>query len=212
MLENGNRVFGVLLMIFASMRNDGAVSIRCSISSWYVAPEFRIFGSMMVSQALKHPFTYLNISPARHTFLIIEAQRFRRFCEGTFAAVPVLARDNGKTRISWIKDPTRPKASVPLNELQLLGDHERLGCISLWCKTRDGWLSFNFPTSFRRWASVAAMRAAHLLSFHGRPHARRWANWAIPGTPQHAAHAHERSCSTSRRVVLRRETDVLPGA
>lgn len=146
MLENGNRVLGVLLMIFASMRNDGAVSIRCNISSWYVAPEFRIFGSMMVSQALKHPVTYLNISPARHTFSIIEAQRFSRFCEGTFAAVPVLARGNGKTRISRIKDPTRPNASVPLNELQLLGDHERFGCINLWCETRDG----GYPLIFRR--------------------------------------------------------------
>ena len=64
---------------------------RCNLSSWYVEPAFRAYATLLVSHALGHKdVTYMNISPAPHTWPIIEAQGFSRYCDGVFVAVPML--------------------------------------------------------------------------------------------------------------------------
>ena len=49
MLEVGGAASGVVLLI--ASRAGGVV--RCNVSSWYVAPQARAYGSLLVTQALK---------------------------------------------------------------------------------------------------------------------------------------------------------------
>ena len=73
------------------MSHSGQITTRCNLSSWYVDPAFRAYATLLVSHALSHrDVTYLNVSAAPHTWPIIEAQGFARYCDGIFVAVPLL--------------------------------------------------------------------------------------------------------------------------
>jgi len=145
MLEARGTAVGVLLLICSQRQDLGEV--RCNGAAWYVAPDFRNFAPLLISRSLKHGGEHLNVSPAIHTWPIIEALGLRRFCEGTFAAVPALARCSGKTKIMRILDASHFQNFSPtIADLKFLLDHERYGCLCLWCETDDG----GYPFIFRR--------------------------------------------------------------
>jgi hypothetical protein len=125
---------GVLLLIFARTIIDGEVKVRCNVSSWYVAPAFRTYATLLVSRALSHKnVTFFNITPSPATWPILEAQGFGRFCAGTFISVPLVGGGDRRCRVF------RPGASlVPGDDLSdfevtLLRDHEAWGCLNLVC-------------------------------------------------------------------------------
>jgi hypothetical protein len=132
MLESAGRAVGTLLLI-ASEREDG--SVCCNLSSWYVKPQFNLYSSLLVLRATRHPdVTYVNVSPAPGTWRTIEAQGFRPFSVGVFAA-PILAgyRANGG-RALWVRPDRDELAAIPKSELRMMLDHHRFGCMSLWCE------------------------------------------------------------------------------
>ena len=144
MLETGTASIGVILLIFSLVPNSGTV--RCNGSAWYVVPAFRIFAPLLLLKLLRHQVTHTNVSPSLHTLPTIEALGYRRFCDGAFAAIPVLAAGIGKTRISRVVEAMHPERFVPADDLQFLRDHESFGCLSLWCETQDK----GYPFIFRR--------------------------------------------------------------
>jgi hypothetical protein len=144
MLETGTTAVGVILLIFSKAQDSGAV--RCNGSGWYVMPAFRTFAPLLLKMALGHRVTHTNMSPAFHTWPMIEALGYRRFCNGAFAAIPVLASGFGKTKIRRVVKATHPQRFVPADNLQLLRDHESFGCLSIWCETLNG----GYPFIFRR--------------------------------------------------------------
>ena len=146
MLESGRAAVGVIVLIFSQMLNSGTV--RCNGSGWYVAPAFRTFAPLLLLRILRHRVIHTNLWPALHTLPTIEALGYRRFCNGVFAAVPVLAAGTykTKTKITRVVEATHPERFVPAGELQFLRDHESYGCLSLWCETQDG----GYPFIFRR--------------------------------------------------------------
>jgi hypothetical protein len=148
MLEVGTAAVGVILLICTKMQNSCAV--QCCESSWYVAPEFRAYASLLILKTFKFRATHLNLSPAPHTVPIIEALGFRRFCNGVFAAVPALAAETGKTKIIRVVNTMHPEKFLPVGVLRLLQDHESFGCLSLWCETQDGGVPFIFRRRFMK--------------------------------------------------------------
>jgi len=92
LLERGEVPVGAILMIYSTLLQGDRVATRCNLSSWYVAPEYRAYASLLVSHALSHKdVTYLNVSAAPHSLPIIEAQGFAPYCEGIFIALPALS-------------------------------------------------------------------------------------------------------------------------
>jgi len=58
----GGRIVGVLLLIASEAVDDVR---RCNVSRWYVEPEYRVYGTLLVRRALRHrDVTYINVSPA----------------------------------------------------------------------------------------------------------------------------------------------------
>ena len=132
LLETDGAVVGVILLIFAHVPSPCGVVLRCNLSSWYVAEPFRTFGSMLITRALRHrEATYLNITPAPHTWPILAAPGFVRFCEGRVLALPILSLRGRGTVVSAAT--AEPGNDIDSAEIALLRDHAAWGCISVVC-------------------------------------------------------------------------------
>jgi hypothetical protein len=146
LLESGDGPVGALLLICSTIREGGRVATRCNLSSWYVEPAYRAYATLLVSQALGHrDVTYTNVSAAPHTWPIIEAQGFSRYCDGVFVAVPMLKDlfgGGGGVRVFDARQD--PGASFDPAEREILHRHAEHGCISLWCETTEGAYPFVF--------------------------------------------------------------------
>jgi hypothetical protein len=126
LLDGGRGPVGVILLI-SSRRGE---QIIANLSSWYVEPQWRTHSTMLIAMAtkLKH-VTYLNASPAPHTWRTLQAQGFTPYNFGRSAvfALP------GRGAVS---------ETIPddLPEAQLLRDHRMLGWISVTVE-KDGIVS-----------------------------------------------------------------------
>ena len=125
-LDGGFGPVGVVLLI-SSMRGDRIVS---NLSSWYVEPQWRTHSTLLISMAtrLKH-VTYLNASPAPHTWRTLQAQGFApyNFGRSAYFALP------GRGVVSDV-------IADDLAEAQLLRDHRAMGWVSLTVE-KDGIVS-----------------------------------------------------------------------
>ena len=160
LLESASVPVGVLLTIFSAVLVGDAMKLRCNLSSWYVEPEFRSYASLLASRASRHEcVTYSNLSPAPHTWSILQSQRFKIFANGLFIAVPVLADSVPGARLQSVTCGTLTDMALPSSEIQLLLDHANYGCLSLICKL-DG---HSFPFVFRPGLKYGIIRRAHLV-------------------------------------------------
>jgi hypothetical protein len=131
MLESDGSAVGAILLIFSTLRGGDTMTVRCNVSSWFVAPAFRSYASLFVSKALSHPnVTYLNITPAPHTVPIVRAQGYAQYNKGIFVAVPALQLRSGA---SIVTAEARPPAQCEPFEHELLLEHAKYGCMSFWC-------------------------------------------------------------------------------
>jgi hypothetical protein len=125
-LDGGFGPVGVLLLI-SSLRGDEIVS---NLSSWYVEPQWRMHSTLLVSLAtkLKH-VTYLNASPAPHTWRTLQAQGFTPYNFGRSAVFALPGR-------GAVSD------AIPddLPEARLLRDHRAIGLTVLTVE-KDGVVS-----------------------------------------------------------------------
>jgi hypothetical protein len=142
LLESEGRCVGVLLQIYAQVTEAGADAVRCNLSSWYVQPAFRSYAALLVSRALRHKeVTYLNVSPAEHTWPILQAQGYRRYSEGQVAAMPVLSLRGWGARVRRYRigeDGWPPETSA------LLDTHAALGLLVAVCERGGERAAFAF--------------------------------------------------------------------
>lgn len=145
LLEAQGTPVGVVLLIFTAIVVNGEEKIRCSTSSWYVEPEFRPYGPILRSQALKHgEVTYFNITPLPHTLPILEAQGFIRYCDGRFVAIPALSTTSKCSGVEAVTLDSSVGRGLPSFEIELLRAHLKYGCLSVVCSSVDGGHPFVF--------------------------------------------------------------------
>jgi hypothetical protein len=145
LLESDNKPVGTILLICAHVQSGDTSVRRCNLSSWYVEPAFRSYAALLVTRALAHKdVTYLNVSAARHTWPIIEAQGFARYSDGVFVAVPALNGLSGNPRVTILDARTQPPVPFDPLEQDILVQHAELGCISRWCVTPERAYPFVF--------------------------------------------------------------------
>jgi hypothetical protein len=163
LLENDGTAVGAILQIFSTHRSAGPQAHEmtiCNVSSWYVDPAFRGYAPFLVSQALKQKgVTYLNITSAPHTRPIVEAQGYRRYSNGVFAALPLLSRSPAGFDVRIIAADTVPQALFEGHERDLLQDHAGFGCISLWCEAAGR----AYPFVFRKRRVKGLVTCAQLI-------------------------------------------------
>ena len=162
LLESDGVVVGTVLLISTLMPGDDGPFLRCNLSSWCVADDFRAYAPMLVARALSHrDATYFNLTPARHTWPILEAQGFVRYCEGRFLAVPVLStHSRAASDITIIDDDVLPGPDLSQAEICLLRAHSsQYDCLSLICTLEN----LRYPFVFARWRKHGVIRLASLL-------------------------------------------------
>ena len=125
-LDGGIGPVGVILLI-SSQRGDRVIA---NLSSWYVEPQWRTHSTLLIAVAtkLKH-VTYLNASPAPHTWRTLQAQGFVPYNFGRSAVFALPGRGT-----------VRENIPDDLPEAQLLRDHRAMGQISLTVE-KDGIVS-----------------------------------------------------------------------
>src|SRR5665213_390647 len=95
-LESENALVGVLLLI-SSRRGDRIIA---NLSSWYVEPNWRTHSTLLVAMATKQKHvTYLNASPAPHTWRTLQAQGFHPYNFGRSAVFALPGRGTVSTVI-----------------------------------------------------------------------------------------------------------------
>ncbi|CCE00512.1 hypothetical protein [Bradyrhizobium sp. STM 3809] len=139
LLENDGHPVGVLLLIYGDRGSASRPEIWCNLSSWYVEPAFRNFATMLTRIAQRLPeVTYVNISAARQTWPIIEAQGFRAYCKGLFFSVPALSFAGLEARIEQVTAQAAPPDGLPRDEAELLIRHAGYGCLSIVVRSNSG--------------------------------------------------------------------------
>jgi hypothetical protein len=151
LLENQSTPVGVLLQIYSLRMSDGEPAIYCNLSSWYVEPAFRFYAPILTKTAQRHSeVTYINISPARWTWPIVEIQAFHAYCEGLFLSFPALCAAFGVT-VEIILSNMTSIDGLAANEVNLLRRHAGYGCLSLICRSDCGVFPFILqPMRIRR--------------------------------------------------------------
>ena len=160
LLEGDGTVVGAILLIFSTLRRGGASAIRCNVSSWYVEAGFRSYASLLVSKALSHRnVTYLNITPAPHTLPLVEAQGYSQYSSGIVVAVPALQLRSTGAHGRVVTAEARAPAQAERLEHELLLEHVKYGCVSLWCETAGG----AYPFVFRPRLAKGVIACAQLV-------------------------------------------------
>lgn len=124
-LDTGSRIVGAIVLIASARTVDGKPTIFCNVSSWYVIPDFRAYAQLLVSVALRNKdFTYTNVTPAPHTWDIVERQGYTRYCSGLFFAAAILAKPRAGAVIERFGKPDH--SALP--DFGMLKRHHDLGC------------------------------------------------------------------------------------
>lgn len=145
LLEDNGVPVGVLLLIYTSLIIDGVTKTRCNVSSWYVEPAFRMYAALLASQATPYKdVTYFNITPAPPTWPLLEAQGYKRFCNGIFMSVPLLNRSPPTAEVQTVTPDIAPGKDLQPFEVELLLAHGQYGCLSVTCQSESGRHPFVF--------------------------------------------------------------------
>jgi hypothetical protein len=155
LLEAGDAIVGVILLIFTKVQEDEDRPVRCNVSSWYVEPAYRLHATAMISAALRFKnVTYLNISPAPHTWPILEAQGYRRYTEGQFLSLPALSFAGLGAKVRAY-DKARDDANLTPVEAGLMSDHAARGSLALVCRRGGEVIPMVFTRRPMRYAAAA---------------------------------------------------------
>jgi hypothetical protein len=134
MLENDGIPVGVLITIFTARIVDGATSVWCNGSSYYVEPAFRYSASVLISRS--HRFkdvTYLDVAPSPRRWPMLDAQGFKRLAKGVYVAIPALCRSASGVQVRVVAGSCLDKRLEPF-EADLLVAHASYGCVSMICE------------------------------------------------------------------------------
>jgi hypothetical protein len=150
-LLSGDLIVGAILLIFSTIRSGTACSIRCHVTSWSVDAPYRAYAAIFFSKALSHKdVTYLNVLQVPRSLPFIQLQGFSKFTDGQFAAIPLLSRGLGEGHVQLAPADAVSNTNVDAFQQELLLDHGKYGCISLWCITQESAYPFVFqPRRFK---------------------------------------------------------------
>ncbi len=133
-LEADGEPVGIILLIFTAIEEAAETRILCSVSSWYVDPKYRAFGTLLIACALKHKhITYYNVTPSPHTWKILTAQGYRKFSSGRVVAAPLLSP---RVKGAWTEEFSGGldlDQGLSAFEIDLLRAHQGYDCLSVIC-------------------------------------------------------------------------------
>jgi hypothetical protein len=159
LLESNAAPVGAVLTIFSEVDTAGRSTIRCNLSSWYVEPEFRCYASLLQPRGSAYrDITFVNITPARHTLPLLEAQGFVQYSSGQFISMPT-ARGPWNVRVEPCTTDLCAGSDLSASVVELLLIHASYGCISVTCHDTSGRYAF----VFKKWQPIRGVPSVYLI-------------------------------------------------
>jgi hypothetical protein len=159
-IDDDGTIVGAILLIFTAFDVNGKSEIRCNVSSWCVKPAYGSYATLLSMRAIRHPnVTFFNVSPAPHTWTILERQGFSRFATGRTIAAPALSRPMRGVRVRAADRSIRSAPDLDQKEIDVLSHHVDYGCIALTCEFDSVRYPFVFGTHLR----YGFLPVAHLV-------------------------------------------------
>ena len=140
-LEVEGQIAGTLLLVASTRVIEGKPESFANVAAWYVEPAYRGSAQLLVSVGLRNrDITYLNVTPAPHTWPIVESQGYTQYCAGLFFALAPLAAPARNTVIERLE----AEGVETLPEYPMLREHANYGCTALVCRDDEGHHPFLF--------------------------------------------------------------------
>ena len=159
-IDDAGRIVGVVLLIFTVVSTSEQREVRCNVSSWYVEPAYRSYASLLSLRAIRRQkVTFFNVSPAPHTWTILESQGFVQFASGRMIAAPAFNRRLPSVRVQSVDRLLQSGPDLAQREIDVLWHHVEYGCISLICDLDGNRHPFVFGTHLR----YGFLPVAHLV-------------------------------------------------
>jgi hypothetical protein len=137
------------------MTVDGENRLRVSPANMYIDPEYRGYVAMMTARLRAYKqATHLNITPAPHTWKMLEALGYRRFCNGGYFALAALSGRSLTATVRRVTSAVEPGEGLMPSEAELLRAHAGFGCISVVCEWKKRRYPFVFLPSRIRWKGM----------------------------------------------------------
>jgi hypothetical protein len=144
-IDSDGELVGILLLIFSTIWENGKAKIRCNGLGLYVDPAFRLCAPLLIRKASDFKeATVLNLTPGKHTFRMIEALSYVRYCDGIFVSIPLFSRAPKEAPVSVVDVHTKLDVLLDPHDRDLLLEHADCGCTSLWCITPQDTYPFVF--------------------------------------------------------------------
>ncbi len=147
MLEHDGAPVGVVLTIFSTRSVKGETKVRCNLSSWCIDEKFSGSGPFLSAIAVRHKgVTYFSELAAPHTWRLLEAQGFKRFCNGRMVTFPALTPSQwiGKARARWFDASVDYGPDLTREERDILITHQQYGCLAYVVQDQDAAYPFVF--------------------------------------------------------------------
>ncbi len=137
-LDADGTLVGVILLVASLRLVDGRAAPFSNVASWYVVPEYRAYAQFLVSIALRDKqTTYTNVSPAPHTWTIVESQGYSRYCNGLFFAAAAIASPAPDVTIATLDTITHESEFRKMPDYAMLRRHHAMGCKVLVAIEKD---------------------------------------------------------------------------
>ncbi len=129
-------------MIFSEHVGPDGAELRCNGSGLYVDPTYRAFAPVLIKRVLRYKnVLYLNLTPGKPTWPMLEAQGYRRFVDGMFFTPAGLHRGT----LAQLHSPIGSiLAKLEAFEVDLLRDHAAFGCLCVIAEHDDQFYPFVF--------------------------------------------------------------------
>lgn len=138
-LTGGDTIIGFLGTVYSRRRLKGQTLSVCNLTSWYVLPQYRGWGALLLLRAALQDKTvaYTSLTPGAEATAIFQALGFRsverkKFYFSPFGNAKTLL--NRRPQLEFRHDQIRKLLSN--DERRIFDDHERYDCVHL--VVRDG--------------------------------------------------------------------------
>lgn len=132
-LADGDEIHGFLGTVYAERRSGTRTSLVCNLTSWYVRPEYRGWGTALLAAAIQdEATTYTSFTPGPLSRQVFKTLRFTRLDQSKIFMLPLLHADTlGGPRPVLSFDPDSVRSLLDDAQRRIFDDHAPYDCLQL---------------------------------------------------------------------------------
>ena len=138
-LARDDEIDGFLGTIYARREIRGETHVTCNLSSWYVRPDYRGWGTALLATATRdESITYTGLTPRPVSRPILKALRFTPLVERKIVMPPLFQAETLRASRPTISfDPGVVRRSLDERQQRIFDDHAPYECLQLVLQARS---------------------------------------------------------------------------